>query len=54
MMKFCMFGNFRENFIFANSVCDVKNLRLWYDLPASVKYQEWILFSPNYASAKFR
>ena len=32
----CKFGNFRENFIFANNVkrhfCDVKNLRLGHDL----------------------
>ena len=33
-------GNFRENFIFANSVkrnvCDVKNLQLEHGLPTSV------------------
>ena len=37
----CKFGNFRENFIFANSVerhtCDVKNSRQGHDLPLSIK-----------------
>ena len=37
---YCKSGNFRENFIFANSVkrhiCDAKNLRLGHDLPISV------------------
>ena len=36
----CKFGNFRENFIFANSVkrhiCDVKKSQLGHDLPTSV------------------
>ena len=36
----CKYGNFRENFIFANSfkrhICDVKNSRLGHDLPISV------------------
>ena len=36
----CKFGNFRENFIFANSdkihICDVKNSRVEHDLPVSV------------------
>ena len=39
-MCYCKSGNFRENFIFANSVkrhtCDRKISRLWYDLPISV------------------
>ena len=38
--KYCKFGNFRENFIFENSVkrhiCDVKNSRLSHDLHISV------------------
>ena len=37
---YCIFRNFGENFIFANSVkihiCDVKNSRLRHDLPTSV------------------
>ena len=40
LQKYCKSGNFRENFIFANSVkrqtCDVKNSRLWHDLSKSV------------------
>ena len=38
--SYCKFVNFRENFIFANSVkrqnCDVKKSRLWHDFPSSV------------------
>ena len=37
---YCRFGNFRENFIFANSIkrhiSDVKNSRLRQDLPISI------------------
>ena len=37
---YCKFGNFRDNFIFANSVkthiCDVENSRQGRDLPISV------------------
>ena len=37
---YCISGNFRENFIFVNSVkrhtCAVKNLRLGQNLPISV------------------
>ena len=44
---YCNSGNFRNNFIFANSlkrhICDVKNLQLGHDLPISVKD---ILISP--------
>ena len=57
------FGNFRENFIFANSVkshiCDVNNSRLRHDLPISVNYREISpyredLISRIFAYAKFR
>ena len=38
--SYCKSGNFRKNFIFANSVkrhtCDIKNSRLRHDLPISV------------------
>ena len=38
--RYCGFGNFRENFIFANSIkmhiSDVKNSRLRQDLPLSI------------------
>ena len=46
-MVYCKSGNFRENFIFANSVkrhiCDVRNSRLGHDLPISVNVR---LISP--------
>ena len=60
---YCKFGNFRENLIFAYSVkrhiCDVKNLRLRYDLPISVNDRVILpfredLISRNFAYAKFR
>ena len=39
--NYCKFGNFRENFIFTKSVkrniCGVKDSRLRYDLPQSIK-----------------
>ena len=39
-IQYCKFGNFRENFIFANSVkrhiCDVINMRIGQDLPILV------------------
>ena len=38
---YCKFGNFRDNFIFVNSVkrhiCDVKKSRLGHELPISVQ-----------------
>ena len=58
--SYCKFGNFRENFIFSNSVkrhiCDEKNLRLRHDLPISVNDGSdfaRIFFSRNFAYAKF-
>ena len=40
MGKYCRFGNFRENFFFANSIkrhiSEVKNSRLRQDLPISI------------------
>ena len=37
LFLYCKFGNFRENYIFANSVkgqiCDIKKWQLGYDLP---------------------
>ena len=54
----CKFGNFRENFIFANSVkshiCDVKNSRLWHDLPISVKDRMISPFREGYIFTKLR
>ena len=40
MLTYCKFGNFREKFIFANTVkrhiCDVKKSRTGHNLPISV------------------
>ena len=62
-LRYCKFRNFRENFIFANSVkrliCDVKNSRLGYDLPPLLNvrvispFPEGIIFTKLIASAKF-
>ena len=62
--KYCKFGHFSENFIFANSVkrhiCDIKNSRLRHDLPPSINLNDRVispfhegLFSQNFAYAKF-
>ena len=46
--QYCRFGNFRDNFIFANSgkrhICDVKHSRLGYGLPISVNNRVILLF----------
>ena len=59
---YCKFGNFREHFIFANSakrhICDVKESRLWHDLPISVNdrmispYREDFIFTKMRSFAK--
>ena len=60
---YCKSGNFRESFIFANSVkrniCYVKYSRLGHDLPISVTTELFrnfarILFSRYFVYAKFR
>ena len=47
-IRYCKFGNFCENFNYANSIkrhiCDVKNSRLGHDLPSSVNYRMITLF----------
>ena len=54
----CKFGNFRENFIFANSVkrqfCQVTNSRLWHDLTISVNDNEFSPFREAFIFAKLR
>ena len=57
----CKSGNFREDFIFADSVkrhiCDAKISRLGHDFTISENdsdFREMILFSRNFAYAKFR
>ena len=56
--EYCKFGNFRENFIFANSVkrhiCDVKITRLWHDLPISVNDRMTSLFREDFIFTKLR
>ena len=46
-LNYCSFGNFRENFIFANSIkthtSDVKNSRLRQDLPISINGSDFAI-----------
>ena len=61
--RYCRFGNFRENFIFANSIkrhiSDVKNSRLRQDLPISINdrvilpFREGFIFTKIKSSRKF-
>ena len=55
---YCKSGNFRENFIFANSIkrhiCDVKNLRLGNDLPTSVNAKVISSFHKEFIFKKLR
>ena len=50
------FGNFYENFIFANSakrhICHVKNSPLWHDLPTSVNDRVFSPFREGFISTK--
>ena len=58
--SYCKFGNFRENFIFGNSVkrhiCDVNNSRLRHDLhvPISVKDRVISPFREHFIFTKLR
>ena len=56
--KYCKFGNFRENFIFTNSVkrhiFDVKISRLMHDLPISVNDRVISSFSGSFLFTKLR
>ena len=61
--KYCRFGNFRENFVFANCIKrhigDVKNSQLRQDLPISINDRVILpfhkgLFSRNFSYAMFR
>ena len=46
-VRFCKFGNFRENFIFANSIkrhiCDGQSLQLRHDLHISVNDSDFAI-----------
>ena len=57
-MKYCKFGNFRENFIFANSVkrhiCDARNSRLRHDIPISVNDRVISPFREDFVFTKLR
>ena len=58
MKVYCKSGNFRENFIFANSVkrhiCDIKNLRLGHDLPISLNDRVIPPFREDFIFKKLR
>ena len=53
---YCRFGNFRENFIFANSskgdISDVKNSRVRQGLPISINDRVILPFRENTVVAK--
>ena len=55
---YCKFGNFCDNFIFANSVkrhiLDVKNSQLWHDLPISVNNRVISAFREDFIFKKLR
>ena len=55
---YCRFANFRENFIFANSIkrhiSDVKNSRLRQDLPMSINERVILPFRVGFIFAKLR
>ena len=55
---YCTFRNFRENFIFANSIkihiSDVKNLRLRLDLPISINDRVILSFREGFIFTKLR
>ena len=58
MFLYCKFGNFRENFSFANSVrghiSDVQTSRLRHDLPISVNDRVILLFREGLIFTKLR
>ena len=58
VVKYCKFGNFRENFIFANSfkthICDPQSSRLRHDLHVSVKGEVNFLFREGFNFTKLR
>ena len=57
-VKYCRFGNFRENFIFANSIkrhiSDVKNSRIRQDLPLSINDRVILPFREGFIFTKLR
>ena len=57
-MNYCKFGNFHENFIFANSIkihiCDVRNSRLVHDISVSVNDRVILPFCEGFNFTKLR
>ena len=57
-LNYCKSGNFRDNFIFANSVkrhiCDAKNSRLGHGVSLSVDDRVISLFLEGFILTKFR
>ena len=57
-VQYCRFGNFRENFIFANSIkrhiSDVKNSPIRQDLPLSVNDIVILPFREGFIFTKLR
>ena len=57
-IKYCRFGNFRENFIFANSIkrhiSDVKKSRLRQDLPILINNRVSLSFREGFIFTKLR
>ena len=55
---YCRFRNFRENFIFANSIkrhiSEVKNSRIRKDLPISINDRVILTFREGFIFKKFR
>ena len=55
-INYCKFGNFSDNFIFANSIkrpiCNVKKLQLAPDLPISVNTRVFSLFLKGFIFTK--
>ena len=55
---YCRFGNFRENFIFANSIkrhiSDERNSRLRQDLPISINDRVILPFREGFIFTKLR
>ena len=51
---YCRFGNFREDFIFANSISDVKKSRLRQILPTSMNDRVILPFREGFIFTKLR
>ena len=58
IIRYCRFGNFRENFIFANSIkrhiSDVKKTQIRQDLPLSINNRVIVPFREGFIFTKLR